>query len=401
VEQARQVWEERYHILVELCPDFVSIIVEGKIASINQAGMHLLGATRPEQLVGKPLLDLVAPDSRDGAAERFRGISAGAKFGPVEEKWTRFDGTAIDVEVIAETFTLNNRTALQFIARDVTERKQTEAMLRESQTRHSRLTELYLDLIGVEAARTAELQTALRRAREVDELKSKLLAIVSHALRTPLTAILGQTSTLLDYADKMSPGELVEALKVVDKEAARLDELIRNLLDLSRLESGTLHVESVATDVRPILQEATDFVATGAPDHTLQAVLPPALPLAQADPRRLRQVVCNLLENAVKFSSPGTTVRVEAEANSRGILVHVHDQGPGIPPEHFQHIFDRFYRAENLSTRGSGARMGLAISKGLMEAMGGNLYVVSQVGFGSTFTCTLPLSSGVTENVQE
>jgi signal transduction histidine kinase len=343
---------------------------------------------------------LIASDYRDDATERLQRIHQIGRIGPVEEKWIRLDGTAIDVEVTAESFWRDNKPAVLLIARDVTEYKRIEALLHESESRHRRLTELYLDLIGVESARTAELQNALRRAREVDELKSHLLSIVSHELRTPLTAIRGQTSTLLDYESEMSREEQIEALRAIDKEAARLDELIGNVLDMSRLESGTLSLEWVAVDICPILREEIDSIAASAPDHTVLATIPD-LPLAQADPRRLRQVIRNLLENAVKFSRPGTRIHVEAEANPTAILIHVHDEGIGIAEEHLPHIFDRFYRAERGSIRGSGMGLGLAICRGLIEAMGGRLQVASHVGQGSTFSFSLPLAQGGIRHAQE
>jgi PAS domain S-box-containing protein len=397
VEDTLENWEERYNQLLELCPDLISIVVEGKIASINTAGLKLLGATEPGQLVGRSLLDLILPTYRKSAMERFRQIAEEGRLPLVEEKWIKLDGTVIDVEVTAAPLKVQDKPAIQLIARDITRPKRAEEVLRESEDRHRRLMELYLDLIGVETARTAELHAAVRRAREVDELKSQLLSTVSHELRTPLTAIRGQTSTLLDYTDQMTHAEQIEALRIVDEEAARLDELISHLLDMSRIESGMLRVEPVATDLRPILQETIDLIAVQAPHHILSTDLPPELPLAQADPRRVRQIMSNLLDNAVKFSSQGTTITVCAQSNGTAISISVHDEGQGIAPEHLPHIFDRFYRGEGLGVQTGGVGLGLAICKGLVEAMGGRISVVSQVGQGSTFSFSLPLTQGVSE----
>ena len=401
VEQASQDWEERYRQLVGLCPSLVSIIIEGKIATINQAGLELLAGTEPGQILDRPLLDLILPAHRNDIAEQFRRITAESKLGPIEEKWVRLDGVVIDVEVTASSLMLENQPVIQLFARDITRQKRTENMLRESEDRHRRVMELYLDLIGVETARTAELHAALRRAQEVDELKSQLLSIVSHELRTPLTAIRGQTSTLLDYADQMAPAEQAEALRIVDKEAARLDELIGHLLDMSRIESGTLRVEPIAVDLRPILAEMIELAAAQSPHHTLVAHLPSVLPLAQADPRRLRQVMSNLLDNAVKFSPPGTTITVDVQTNTTIMLVNVRDQGPGIASEHLPRVFDRFYQAEGSSVRAGGVGLGLAICRGLIEAMGGRISVTSQIGQGSTFSFSLPRTVGALEHDQD
>jgi len=397
-EAALRESEERYHQLVELFPDLVAVHSEGKLILINTAGTRLLGATSLEQLVGKPIMDFVHPDDRERVAGQIKQMGEqGTQARLVEQKWLRLDGTVMDVEVAAIALTYRNKPAIEVVARDITERKQIKAALQESEERHHRLMELYLDSIGVETARTSELQAALRRAQEVDQLKTQLLSTVSHELRTPLTSIRGQTTTLLDYADQITPHELREALQIVDDEAARLDELIGHVLDMSRLEAGQLSVELGATDVRPIVQEVVTQMAARTPSHKLVVNLPPTLPLAQADPRRVTQVVNNLLDNAVKFSPPGATVTVDVEEHTHTVIIRVRDEGPGIAPEHLQRIFNRFYRVEQQGVRTSGVGLGLAICKGLVEAMGGQIAVTSQVGQGSVFSFSLlrtPNASG-------
>jgi len=396
IEAALRESEERYHRLVELFPDLVVVHSEGKIVLINAAGTRLLGAASSEQLVGKPIMDFVHPDDREMVAGRIKQVGEqGTLAHPIEQKWLRLDGTVIDVEVVAIALTYQNKPAIQVVARDITERERTKAALRESEERHRRLMELYLDSIGVETARTSELRAALRRAQEVDQLKSQLLSTVSHELRTPLTSIRGQTTTLLDYAEQITPEERQEALRIVDEEAARLDELIGHVLDMSRLEAGQLSVELGATDVRPIVQETVAQMAARTPTHKLVVNLPLTLPLAQADPRRVTQVVNNLLDNAVKFSPPGTTVTVDVEEHTHTVIIRVRDEGPGIAPEHLQRIFNRFYRVEQQGVRTSGVGLGLAICKGLVEAMGGQFAVTSQVGQGSVFSFSLLRAHGV------
>jgi signal transduction histidine kinase len=129
--------------------------------------------------------------------------------------------------------------------------------------------------------------------------------------------------------------------------------------------------------------------------------LPPGLPLVQADPRRVRQVLCNLLDNAVKFSPAGSTIMVNTQNTPTVLLVSVKDEGAGIAPEHLPRLFDRFYRVESRGLRTGGVGLGLAISKGLVEAMGGQVSVASQPGEGSVFSFSLLLTSGVLEHVKE
>ena len=156
-----------------------------------------------------------------------------------------------------------------------------------------------------------------------------------------------------------------------------------------------LRVEAVATDLRPVLDEAVTLCAAQAPHHRIVTDLPPELPLAQADRRRVMQVMSNLLGNAVKFSPPGTTVTVRAQVHPATIVIHVSDQGVGISQEHLPLIFDRFYRVEDSGVRTSGQGLGLAICRGLVEAMGGQVAVESRVGQGSTFSFSLMRTQGV------
>jgi len=391
--------DERYYALMELYPDLVCIEVGGNIAWINGAGTQLLGAQDPQRLIGKPLTDFMHPDLRASAAERFAHMRANGKTPLTEEKWVSLEGALIEVEMTAMTLSYQGQPAIQIVARDITRRKRAEERLRDSEERHRQLLETYLDLIGVEGARTSELHAALRRAQELDRLKSRFLSVFSHELRTPLTSIRGQTTTLIEYAEQISPAEQIEALRIVDEEAARLDELIGHVLDMSRIESGTLRVDSIAMDVQPVLQESIAQMAAHAPHHTLTASLPP-LPLAQADPRRVRQIMANLLNNAIKFSPEGTTITVDTEVSLTAITVHVRDQGPGIEPEHLPHILNRFYRAEE-RVRAGGVGLGLALCKGLVEAMGGQITIVSELGRGSVFSFSLPRTRGVTQHGQE
>jgi PAS domain S-box-containing protein len=388
--------QQHYRRLADLFPGLVGVQAQDRLVSVNSAGLDLLGAASQAELMGRPIADLVHPDSRPVIADQIRRVmDQGAETNPVEQKWTRLDGALIYVRVVIVPFTHEGRPAVQIVASDLSPYKRAEAALRESQERHRRFVELSLDLIGVETARTAELHAARRRAEEADQLKSRLLSTVSHELRTPLTSIRGQITTLLDYADHIGPQERLEILRLADSEAARLDELLSHLLDMSRLEAGMLRVEAVATDLRPVLDEAVTLCAAQAPHHRIVTDLPPELPLAQADRRRVMQVMGNLLGNAVKFSPPGTTVTVRAQVHPATVVIHVSDQGVGISQEHLPFIFDRFYRVEDSGVRTSGQGLGLAICRGLVEAMGGQVAVESRVGQGSTFSFSLMRTQGV------
>jgi PAS domain S-box-containing protein len=363
--------EEKFRALLEFASVAIVIVDgHGLIQLVNAKVEEVFGYARRE-LLGHPV-EVLLP-------ERFRHTHVGLRGSffsnprprpmnaPLDLWAVRRDGTEFPVEVGLSPVQTKDGVLVMSYLTDITERRRAEEALR----------------------------AALRRAQEVDQLKTQLLSIVSHELRTPLTSIRGQTTTLLDYADQVTPEERLEALQIVDDEAERLDELISHLLDMSRLEAGKLPVELGATDVRPILIEAVSRIAAHAPSHELVVNLPPTLPPVRADPRRVVQVMSNLLDNAIKFSPPGATVTVDAEVDADTIRVRVRDVGPGIAPEHLPHIFDRFYRVEETGVRTSGAGLGLAICKGLVEAMGGQVAVTSQVGQGSVFSFSLLRAQGV------
>ena len=368
MEESLKQSEARFRSLIENAPVGIAVARSGLTLYANPAYLRMFGYTDEAELYGTPLTDQIAPPYREEIMERTRRREKG-EVAPnsYETVGLRKDGSSFPFYVSVTRMELSDGPASIAFFTDITERKRAEEALR----------------------------AALRRAEEVDQLKTQLLSIVSHELRTPLTSIRGQTTTLLDYADQVSPEERLEALQIVDDEAERLDELISHLLDMSRLETGKLPVELGATDVRPILIESVSRMAAHAPSHKLVVNLPPTLPPAQADPRRVVQVVCNLLDNALKFSPPGATVTVDAEVTSDTVRVRVRDEGPGIAPEHLPHIFDRFYRVEETGVRTSGAGLGLAICKGLVEAMGGQVTVTSQMGQGSVFSFSLLRAQGV------
>ena len=231
----------------------------------------------------------------------------------------------------------------------------------------------------------------ITRERELDEMKSQLLSTVSHELRTPLASIKGFATTLLRQDVQWDEDSRREFLAIIDEESDRLSELISNLLDMSRIEAGTLRVEPESTDLRPIVQETVSEFQILTRDHHIQVSLPPSLPLALADPRRVRQVLRNLVENAVKYSPEGGVIDVAVQTGAETIQVSVADRGIGIERRHLDRIFDRFYQIDSASTRKvGGSGLGLSISKAIIEAHSGEIWAQSQPGVGSTFHFTLP-----------
>ncbi len=233
----------------------------------------------------------------------------------------------------------------------------------------------------------------ITREKELDEMKSQLLSTVSHELRTPLASIKGFATTLLRDDVDWDEQSRREFLAIIDEESDRLTELIGNLLDMARIEAGTLRVEAEHTDLRPIILETVAEFRMMTRAHEIEVNLPPVLPAVMADPRRARQILRNLVENAIKYSPDGGPITVRALARSDDVQTSVTDRGIGIEEQQLEHIFDRFYQVDNASTRKvGGSGLGLSICKAIIEAHDGNIWVESQPGAGSTFHFTLPLA---------
>jgi PAS domain S-box-containing protein len=233
----------------------------------------------------------------------------------------------------------------------------------------------------------------ITREKELDEMKSQLLSTVSHELRTPLASIKGFATTLLREDVEWEEETRREFLSIIDEESDRLTELIGNLLDMSRIEAGTLRVEPEPTDLGPIIQETAAAFQMMTRGHQIEVLLAPALPLVMADPRRARQILRNLVENAIKYSPQGGPITISASADASSVQTSVADQGIGIESPHTDSVFDRFYQVDSASTRRvGGSGLGLSICKAIVEAHNGTIWVESQSGSGSTFYFTFPLA---------
>jgi PAS domain S-box-containing protein len=228
--------------------------------------------------------------------------------------------------------------------------------------------------------------------RVVDQMKSDFVSTVSHELRTPLTSIYGFAETLLRRDIGFSDEERQTFLGYIASEAGRLTGIVDALLNVARLDSGTLQVQLVATDIGELLEEAVSEGSMPAitNGHRFVVDLEDGVPPVRADPDKLRQVVGQLVENAVKYSPAGAVVRVEARVRPDEVEVTVVDEGSGIPESELDRIFDKFYRASETQP---GTGLGLFIAQGLVSAMGGRIWVRSKEGGGSRFTFALPVAN--------
>jgi PAS domain S-box-containing protein len=474
-EEALRASEARYRALVESSPDGIGIHQDGRVVFVNPAGARLLGAQNPDELVGKPAMDLLHPDYREVVRERIRrSLAEGQPAPPLTEKFIRLDGTVIDVEVTAVPIIWEGRPAMQVVFRDITERKRMEEELKASEERYRDLFEnandgIYiLDRAGriVSFNRKAEEITGYtveevrgqsytllvssgperkkaRRAflknmrgqpdkteltiirkdgrevilelstrpiwqggqivgiqgiarditerKELERLKSDFISTVSHELRTPLTSIKGYVDLVL--AGDVGPltPEQKEFLTIVSQNTTRLTELINDLLEIERLESGRIEFEFDELDLAEVLENVARSLHVNAEQKGLEFLteIPSGLKV-RGDRDRLTQVFLNLLSNAIKYT-PAGTVELRAHQEDDAVVVEVRDTGIGLSESDLQKLFQKFFRSDNPYVRKvGGTGLGLSIAKAIVERHGGTITVTSQLGQGSTFTVRLP-----------
>jgi K+-sensing histidine kinase KdpD len=258
----------------------------------------------------------------------------------------------------------------------------------------------------------AELQEAFERASQAkaleqsERLKSALLDAVTHDLRTPLTSIKASVTTLLDDPRSKADGEETvaldeegqrEMLEVIDEETDRLNHFIEGLMELARIEAGEMHLRRRWGSIEEIITAALERAAPLTRGHQIHVRLDDGLPPVRVDDRAVAEVVYTLVDNAAKYSPLGTSIKVEAKStDERAFQLSVEDEGPGIPLELRERVFDKFFRAMRDGDSGrhqpSGSGMGLAIARGIVEAHGGRIWIEETVGrSGSRVVISLPV----------
>ena len=367
-EEALRASEERFRRIAEAADDIIWVLdADARITYANPK-VERLGYTQ-EELVGRRSRELMPAPSRDVAAEIFQRSMAGevdrARY---EVELTARDGTVAPFEITSGSVRddTGRPVGRVVVLRDVSDRRMLEA----------------------------ELRRARDLAMEMSEAKSAFLANMSHEIRTPLNGVIGMTGLLLDTALDAEQRDYAE---VVRGSAEALLSVINDILDFSKIEADKLDLDATAFDPGEWLESAVELVAAAASQRGLElavSVEPDVPPAVVGDPTRLRQVLLNLLGNAVKFTEQGEVVAslaLDGLAAGRARLhFRVRDTGIGIPRERLARIFDAFTQADSSTARRfGGTGLGLAISQRLVELMGGRMWVESEIGQGSTFHFTL------------
>jgi two-component system sensor histidine kinase KdpD len=237
----------------------------------------------------------------------------------------------------------------------------------------------------VEEAQRARVQS------ETERLRNSLLSAVSHDLRTPLATITGSASALVEQETQLDAAARRELAQAIQEEADRLNRLVQNLLEMTRLESGGIHVRKDWHALEEIVGSALARVEKRLGQRRIDIDLPRDIPLVPLDPLLIEQVLINLLDNAIKYTPEASPIQISAFVEGSAIHVTVADRGPGLAPGGETKIFEKFYRGPEAGTR-SGAGLGLAVARGMVEAHGGRITAESRAGGGALFRFTLPLA---------
>lgn len=394
LNRARKLADEaqRFRALLEAAPDaIVKVDPSGHIVLMNRATETLFGYTRDE-LLGQPVEILVPAASRGAHIGQRTGYWKNPQTRPMGRGLTlsgvRKDGTEFPVEISLSPIDAGGEMRVVAIIRDVAERRRIEQEMRAMEDRFNR--EL--------KNKNAELEKRNREVEEADRLKSEFLASMSHELRTPLHTIIGFSQLLMEEIQGPLNEKQQRFVNHIHHDSQHLLELINDILDLSKIESGSLELQRetfrARAEMKNILEGVQQTAESKSIDLTLTAPEDYAL---HADIRRFREVLLNLLSNALKFTPRGGSVAVSmSPASEPGFCrFAVRDTGVGIAPEQLDAIFDKFYQVGS-TTKGvrEGTGLGLAITKHIVELHGGQIRVDSSPGRGSCFSFTMPLDSG-------
>ncbi|HEY9612662.1 PAS domain S-box protein [Allocoleopsis sp.] len=364
--------EERYRQLVELSPDAIFVQCDGRFLFVNSATVKLFGAKSQDELINRPVLDIVHPDDQDIASERIRHLREQGK--PVErreEKFLKLDGTVIDVEVAAAPFTYQEKPAAQVVVRNISD---------------------VYDELRLRKRAEEELRNALEKERELSHFKSRFISTISHEYRTPLTIIQSSAELLERYEHKWSKEKKLIHFQRILASTRHLTNLVNDVLFIGQAEMKKLEFNPAQLNLEEFcLGLVEEFCSSISNQTTITSNIQCNCTNACLDEKLLRQILANLLSNAIKYSPDGGTIRFDLECRKGAATLRIQDSGIGIPTEDFSQLFESFHRARNVGTI-PGTGLGLAIVKKCVDLHGGQITVESEAGVGTTFTVTLPFS---------
>jgi PAS domain S-box-containing protein len=389
--------DEQYRLIVQSIKDYAVFMLnpEGRIVSWNEGARLIKGYTAPEVL-GRSFEIFYPQEAVDDGFPR-RELKEAARVGRFEDEGWRIrkDGSRFWANVVITAVRDSEGTLVGFakVTRDLTSRRLAEEQARQlaaeqaahatAARRNEELQRLNLELKSALADASAARELAERSTR----IRDDVLAVVAHDLRSPVHTILGAAGVV----EIIHTGEAHDRhVHIIQRAARRMERLISDLLDVASIEGGTLSVRSGPVDLGVVASEIVELLDGQARERSInvKSEIDPGIPVVVGDHDRLMQVLSNLLGNAIKFSPEGGNVRVRVSRNGDQVVVSVADTGIGISPTDLPHVFERFWRARDSSTKGAG--LGLSIASGIVEAHGGKIWAESELGVGTTMRFALP-----------
>lgn len=362
--------EELFHIFRISSPIGLFIVQDGKFQFVNDE-FHRVTGRRPDELIGTDPMKLVIPEDRQLVKENSIKMLKGKRSSPYKYRIVNKDGhIRWMLEGVTSIHYRDKRASLGH-SLDITERELAQEKIQNHYEEEKKLRQ--------------ELETEVER-------RTLFTRALVHELKTPLTPVLASSELL---ATELHEEPWLSIARNIHRGASNLSKRIDELLDLAKVEIGTLQLNLKPVDVWQLLNEIADDMAAliGSNGQSLVWALQPSLPLVWADEERLRQVILNLLINASKYTPAGGKITLKARESDATMVLEIQDNGPGIPESEQQRLFEPYYRKLSDREHLSGLGLGLALCKYLVELHGGQIWVESQVGKGSTFGFTIPLAA--------
>jgi two-component system sensor histidine kinase KdpD len=252
--------------------------------------------------------------------------------------------------------------------------------------------------LAIERVHLVEEADRVKRSIETDKLRAAILTSLSHDLRTPLSSIMGAAGALRDLSDALSKDDKADLLDTIVEEAERLNRFIANLLHMTKLEAGAVTPDTAPHVLSELIATTLTRAAKIIDNHKVELDLAADLPMVNVDGILFEQAMFNLIDNASKYAPAGTTIRIQGWREGDLVRLQVLDEGPGIPPEATGRVFDRFYRVHKEDSVRAGTGLGLAVSRGFIEAMQGRIVAGNRSDrSGAVFTVTLPVAETTRE----
>jgi PAS domain S-box-containing protein len=370
-ENALRESEARFRMLIEAAPLGVTFSRAGVTTYVNAQYLQIFGYEHPEEMIGHPIVEFIAPQHREEIADLVRrGYTGESVLNDYESIGLRKDGSQFPFAVWVTLMNFADGPASVAFLSDISERKKAEEVLREQ----------------------SQLKIELEKERELNELKTRFVSMVSHDFRTPLAVIKSSAEILRNYYPRLDEDSRARHFEKIETQIQRMIALLDDVLTVGRADARNIPFNPELMDVDLFCRQIVDELNSD-PDlkHTIEYVCSTDQKRFAADEKLLLQALTNLLTNAIKYSPEGGIVRLELSSDSEYMQLRISDQGIGIPQNDLPRLFDPFHRAQNVGTI-QGTGLGLAIVKRVVEIHKGTIHVESQEGVGTTFTVKIPVN---------